>query len=52
MNLLPHYQQAINEIEDYFEWANESERDKKEVMKIIDRLAENLARENFKNNDS
>lgn len=38
------YREAINEIDDYFEYANDSEVDKKVVRKILSDLTEKLVK--------
>lgn len=43
---LQHYQNAINKIEDYFEYSNQSEKDKLVVMEIVDELSRNLSGNN------
>lgn len=40
--VLEAYQKCVNEIEDYFEYANESEQDKERVMQSIDSLYDKL----------
>jgi len=42
MNNKELYIQAINKIDDYFEYSNESTKDKKFVMSVIDYLTERL----------
>ncbi len=37
------YTDAINEIDDYFEYTNESQQDKDFVYDVLDRLSTNLA---------
>ena len=39
------YQRAINEIGDYFEYMNESQKDRKAVHSILKRLTEKLCDE-------
>ena len=46
--LFPMYAEAINEIDDYFEYRHESEKDKAFVMGVIDRLANDVAEVNNK----
>lgn len=48
--LFPIYAQAINELDDYFEYTNESKKDKAFVMGVIDRLTEQV--KNMQENDS
>ena len=36
------YQKAINQIDDYFEYRNESAKDKRHVMSIIDGLTKSM----------
>jgi len=38
MDILEIYREAINKIDDYFEYRNESERDKTFVMGVIDEI--------------
>ena len=40
--LLPHYQKAINEIDDYFEYRMESKKDQAKVHRILAALTEQL----------
>jgi hypothetical protein len=44
-NRLTIYQGAVNEIDDYFEYRNESKKDRKKVHEILKRLTENLVDE-------
>ena len=37
------YRRAINRIDDYFEYRNESDKDKAYVMSVIDELTNELA---------
>lgn len=41
-NRLGIYQKAINEIDDYFEYRNESKKDRKAVHGVLGRLTERL----------
>jgi hypothetical protein len=41
-NMLHQYIEAMNKIEDYFEYRNESQKDKDYVMDVIDRLGDSL----------
>ena len=40
--MLKAYQEALNKIDDYFEYSNESEKDKKKVRKVLSELTEEL----------
>lgn len=42
MKHLNAYRSAINEIDDFFEYANESESDRKKVREVLHRLTEKL----------
>jgi hypothetical protein len=44
--MLKYYQEALNKIEDYFEYSNKSSEDKMRVMKIIDDLTTDLRKMN------
>lgn len=41
---ISYYQQAINEIDDWFEYANESKSDREKVHSILDALCHSLGR--------
>lgn len=43
--LLRCYQEAINKIDDYFEYRNESLRDREYVHKVLEQLTEDIAKE-------
>jgi hypothetical protein len=49
-NIFQTYQHAINEIDDYFEYFNESLKDREVVQEILDRLSSKL--EEIKNNEN
>lgn len=40
---LKHYQKAVNEIDDYFEYRMESKRDQKQVHFVLANLTSNLS---------
>ncbi len=42
-NRLSMYQKAVNEVDDYFEYANESKKDQKQVHKILGNLTDALS---------
>ncbi|MDH3325881.1 MAG: hypothetical protein OEM38_04090 [Gammaproteobacteria bacterium] len=42
-NKLAMYQKAVNDVDDYFEYANESKKDQKQVHKILGNLADALS---------
>lgn len=48
--LLLAYQNAVNEIDDYFEYRCESDKDKRKVYKVLQTLTENL--ENMRNKNA
>ena len=43
------YQNAINEIDDYFEYRNESKKDRKMVHSILEKLTRKLKEQNETN---
>lgn len=45
-NILEHYIKAINKIDDHFEYANESLKDRAFIHKVLGELTENLNKTN------